>query len=105
MDHWSEEVRVQRRVTETFLEPVSVGVGSLRVDFGLSELVLGGDVVPELVQESAIDESFEGEDKNDGWKGSDPVKGPETELKADCEAHQGLHQDDSNQETVDNDVP
>ena len=105
VNHRSEEIRVQRWVTETFLEPVSVGIGSLGVDFGLLNFGFRWDVEPELVQESAIDESFEDQDENDRREGSNPIERPETKLEANREAHQGLHQDNPDQETVDDDVP
>lgn len=83
MQHWREEVRVQRRVAEPLLQTIAFAIGTCGMDFGFEKLLFGGDVVPEPLIEDAVDVNFEQDDDGEGRDRRDPCKRSPTILKAD----------------------
>lgn len=50
---------MQRRVTEPLLQTVALAIGACGMDLGFEKFLFGRDVVPETLDEDAVDVDFE----------------------------------------------
>jgi hypothetical protein len=105
VNRWSKQLLVKGGMTKALLEPVAPMVRSLRVDLGRRDFLWGGGVVAEGRNEDAVDVDLEDHDEENGRNGGHPDECHEALLEADGEDHEGLHEQDAEQESVDHDIP
>lgn len=80
MQHRCEQLHVQRGVAETLLEPVTLVVSPLGVNFGLAKFLLGGGEVSEPGEEGTVDVDLVGHNNEYGRDSGNPLKGAEAVL-------------------------
>ena len=82
MQHRREQFHMQRRMTESFFQPVTFDIGALGVDLGRTDFLFGGDVVHEGLVEFARKIDLEDQYDKDGWDARKPDKRFEAVLKS-----------------------
>ena len=75
------------------------------MDLGRSNFFWGGGEVAEGRNENAVDIDLEDHDEENWRDGGNPDECHETLLEADGENHEGLHEQDAEQESIDDDIP
>ena len=82
VQHRREQLRMQRWMSESLLQPVAIVIRAFRVDLGHADLLFSRCEEVESGNVDAVDIYLEGEDEEDRRDGGYPLEGAESILEA-----------------------